>query len=615
MLTLPNGKSFRMWTDRTQYRKVYHVAQQHPAADDDNDGSENRPFLTIRKAAELAGAGEMVLIHEGEYRETVIPHGSGEADDRVLCFKGVDTETVVVTGAEPFEGPYRPSEGWRPRIPTAKEKVFADAGARVFMAKLPRGLFIGVNPFTAVNGPTEPWFGDLAFRPEKPHQRKLANMKRGMIFCDGVRLTQVANYWDLGECAGSFYVEGDGLTVHLRMPLDDDPAGHTIAFTAREQCFCPENPYSGYVKIENITFRMAGNGFPPPQRGAVSTNRGHHYLIENCRFEDANGIGVDIGCQCPARHSNQPRGHHIVRNNVFARCGICGLAGVPGSTDSSHYLDVQHSHIAVIGNRFVDNCWQDFEDLQECAAVKLHHLRDSLIAENTIDTTSYGSGIWTDAACENLAIRENVVVNAKTMWGGIFVEASHENIEVSSNTVVGSKCNGGGGNGIYSHNCDNILNKRNIVLGCEGYGIYHRYGGTDRVYRGRGNTGFGIDFYENIIADCAYAIMQPTDRGHADRNIYGRFSEAGYLKVGLPELHLDLKAWRGYMGWDLNSIEADIDYALGADAATLDLQVRFGEHCLRQAIDLRKPSAAQIESLLARLIQTHGQPERGLEPA
>lgn len=602
MLKLADGSPFDLLEDKTRYRRVYHVAQGHPAASDDNDGNADRPFLTIQKAAELAGAGEMVLIHEGEYHETVRPHGTGEADDRMLCFKGADGETVVVTGAERFEGPYRPSEGWRPRIPTAKEEVFVDAGARVFMAKLPRGLFIGVNPFAAVNGPTEPWFSDLAYHSHEPHWQKVASMKRGMIFCDGARLTQVANYWDLGACAGSFYVEGDGLTVHLRMPLDDDPTGHALVFTAREQCFCPEDKYSGYVKIENITFRMAGNGFPPPQRGAVSTNCGHHYLIENCRFEDANSIGVDIGCQCPARHSSQPRGHHIVRNNVFARCGICGLCGVPGSTDSTHYLDVQQAGIAVLGNRFIDNCWQDFEDLQESAAVKLHHLRDSLIAGNTVHTTHYGSGIWTDAACENLAIRENVVVNVKATWGGIFVEASHDDIEVSSNIVIGTKRNGSGGNGIYSHNCDNILNKRNIVLGCEGYGIYHRYGGTERIYRGRGNTGYGIDFYENIIAGCAYAIMQPTERGHADRNVYGAFAEAGYLKVGLPELHLDLKAWRGFMGWDLKGIEADIDYALDPGCTKLSLDVRVQGNRVCRELDFKQQLSPQIEALLSLLM-------------
>ena len=46
--------------------RIYHVAKQ---GDDKNPGTEQRPFLTIQRAAELAGPGEKIIVHEGEYRE------------------------------------------------------------------------------------------------------------------------------------------------------------------------------------------------------------------------------------------------------------------------------------------------------------------------------------------------------------------------------------------------------------------------------------------------------------------------------------------------------------------------------------------------------------------
>jgi len=418
-----------------------------------------------------------------------------------------------------------------------------------------------------------------------------------MVFCDGMRLAQAANYFELGDKAGAFFVEDDGLTLHLRLPEDDDPANHLIEFTAREQCFCPEEKYSAYVKIENLTFKKAGNGFPPPQRGAVSTNCGNHFIINNCVVEDVNGVGIDIGFQCPARFSNAPRGYQIVSNCTISGCGICGLSGVPGSSDI-HYIDMQHPAIIVVNNKLYDNCWQDFEELMENAAVKLHHLRDSLIAGNYINQTTYGCGIWTDASCENLAIRENAVVNTKNNYGSIFLEASHEDLEVSRNVIIGSKCHGeSGGNGIYSHNCDNIRNVKNIVLECGQYGILHNYGGTNRINRGRGNTGFGVDFFENMISNCKYALMQPTEKGKADKNIYGNFSEGGYLKVGMPELHLDLAAWTKYMGWDKNGLMAEIEYSLASDRTTLDILIKTKGNRVKLVLNLHMPLGAQIDEL------------------
>ena len=43
--------------------KVYHVAKN---GSDRNDGTANNPFLTIGAAADVARAGDRVVVHEGE---------------------------------------------------------------------------------------------------------------------------------------------------------------------------------------------------------------------------------------------------------------------------------------------------------------------------------------------------------------------------------------------------------------------------------------------------------------------------------------------------------------------------------------------------------------------
>ena len=51
---------------------------------DDNEGDEANPFLTISKTAQLAKPGDTILIGEGTYRETVTPARSGTENKPIL---------------------------------------------------------------------------------------------------------------------------------------------------------------------------------------------------------------------------------------------------------------------------------------------------------------------------------------------------------------------------------------------------------------------------------------------------------------------------------------------------------------------------------------------------
>ena len=64
---LPDGALFPFWDDQTNYCKIYHVACEDPAASDENLGSEDQPFLTINRAAEVLQPGEKVVAHQGVY--------------------------------------------------------------------------------------------------------------------------------------------------------------------------------------------------------------------------------------------------------------------------------------------------------------------------------------------------------------------------------------------------------------------------------------------------------------------------------------------------------------------------------------------------------------------
>jgi len=598
---LPNGKEFARWEDKTHYSKILHVSQKNGSLD--GTGSETKPFLTIEQAVPFATAGTKVIIHEGVYRETVRPIFSGKSPEEMVMFCAAEGEYVEITGAEIFHGTYRESEGWKKQESTVQDNLeFTQPDAKVYMTKFDRNAFIGVNPFSMANGPLISWYGfniGKLYHAKHTRSQRTTTMRRGMLFCDGKRMEQVINYFQLGEQDNRFYMEDDGLTVHIRFPGDTAPEDHVIEFTPREQCFCPEEKYFCYLHIKGLTFTKGGNGFPPPQRGIFSTNCGHHWLIEDCKVLHANGAGADIGFQCPNRYSLEPRGGHIVTNCEFSHCGIVGLTGTTGNTDV-HYLHSQQHDILVEGCRFIDNCWQDFEEMWENSALKLHHLNNSVFAGNFVSGTQFGCGIWADAHNTNLLIEGNVVLHTKHQYGAIFVEASKDDVIVGHNIVVDSKKNldpreklDEGGNGFYTQTCEDIQAIRNIFLGCENNGIVHHYvepfcGG------GSGQSARLFTIRENLISDCAHFITLPEEHNTVDGNRYGTSYEVAPLRLLLPVSWHDLKHWQKNFGFDGNSRTENIAYEL-KDDKTLTLTV--GENTYE--IDLTGDVVPQIDGIFA----------------
>ncbi len=153
--------------------------------------------------------------------------------------------------------------------------------------------------------------------------------RRGMVFCDGKPLYQVSLYNQLSDHPGSYWVEANGLTVHFRLEQEDDPSNHEIELTCREQCFAPEIPFLSYIKVKGLTCAHAATGAPVPQRGSLSCFRGHHWVIEDCTIDWANGVGIDIGNEC-WHHSlieDQIIGSTVIRRNKIINAGVCGIAG------------------------------------------------------------------------------------------------------------------------------------------------------------------------------------------------------------------------------------------------------------------------------------------------
>ena len=89
------------------------------AANAGGDGSKTNPFKTIQQAADIAVAGDEVIVAPGIYRENVNPKHAGK-EGAPIVYRSSKPLGAHITGAEPLTG-------WKKRgIPRAWALYLAD---------------------------------------------------------------------------------------------------------------------------------------------------------------------------------------------------------------------------------------------------------------------------------------------------------------------------------------------------------------------------------------------------------------------------------------------------------------------------------------------------------
>ncbi len=607
---LPDNVTFAFWEDKTVYQKTYYVSQQAANASDTNPGTRELPFKTISRAAEVLQPAEKVVIGSGVYEEFVRPVNGGTGPDGMICYEAAPGANVILSGARVWQADFERSEGWGLREFSFRPAEQSEENIVIWHGKLPFDQFIESNPFSMTNLPAQRFSGCgfLFHKMPKESDYKPFIRRRGMLFSDGQPLVQVNHYYELASTPGSFWPEDNGIDIHFRLPDDGNPDGHTLTFTCCEQLFSPKAPYLAYIRVKGLTFEYVGNGFPGSQRGALSTHCGHHWIIEDNTIRWCNSVGMDMGHENPMRSSNHPSGGHIVRNNHVTDCGICGICGVPSKNGMQDLL---------VENNLVENCcWQDAEFLYECAGIKIHVMHNSLIRNNIVNNTKYGTGIWADFANRNTRITANVVMNTKhTIFGAIFVEGSQVVNLVDHNVVwkVGAnplgdlpQRTGTGGHGLYEHDCDNLHLYHNLVIGAEGSGAFLNYGDPIRVVGGRGPMGMKHRVIGNMIADCGFAIVLPNDKNFTDENVFGTLRHVGPFRIRRIQTDyewVNLEAWQEFHEWELNGLQCAIEAEVDEEKLELVITVTNNDKRIAERIDLRDKErlAAFIENLAARL--------------
>jgi len=200
------------------------VSAEALGASDENNGSEAHPWKTISHAARCAEPGDTVWIHGATYRETVLVEKSGAGPDRMLAFRAMPGEKVVVKGSEVLTGWTRcPDEPDRP----------------IWETTWPfKGIFPGMigaddTPLVPMNVPPE----TEELKPPKAYCQYFLGFGRG-------REAMVP---------GSFYYDQPRQKLLVWLRGDEDPNAHTMEAAVRA-CW---DSRGNYILVEGITFRYA----------------------------------------------------------------------------------------------------------------------------------------------------------------------------------------------------------------------------------------------------------------------------------------------------------------------------------------------------------------------
>ncbi len=525
---LPDGGEFTTWEQPLSFSRTYYVDQADPRASDENPGTREQPLWTINRAAQMAGPGERVEVAAGVYRERVSAARGGTGPARMISYEAAPGAEVVLKGSRMLDAAWVSA-----KEPEADE-------ARLWSVRLPRELFDGYNPFARVNLTDEridecmPWATST--------KGKVPNtLRRGLVFQDGRRLVQVPAREDLLEAPGRYFVEADGLALALR-PIDDaDPQTCQWEVATQETIFAPNDFGLGYLRVKGFTVEHCAGGFPRPQLGAISTMRGHHWIIEGNAVRECNAIGIDVGDQFDTAGPELAQGgRHVVRRNTITDCGIGGIEG----------KQIEHT---LIEENTIRRCgWHDVWRIYEVGGIKVHCTRSCLLRRNLVTDTTGAPGIWMDYANVNSRCTGNVVIGADCFNGGIFMEASQEPNVIDTNIVWATR-----GNGIYQHDCDELVIAYNLVGRSTDAAVRMRVCQGRKVL-GRLSTAKRNRIVGNVFVDNAKPPAISDAENTCDYNVYA----AG-------DGSFDLTEWRQAHDWGRHSVVLPIEAELNPPEVTL----------------------------------------------
>ena len=408
------------------------------------NGSKDKPFARINDAAQVAVAGDEVLVAPGIYREYVNPQNAGTEDQRIV-YKSMQPLGAVITGAEPLTG-WKPYEG------------------DVWVTRVNNELFGAYNPYTTYV------CGDWYFAPTVRHT--------GAVFLGDQMLYETVTLeecvagqvdpcsWTPEESIYKWFTEQDGNeTVIYANFQGKDPNREDVEFSVRRNCFMPDRTGVGFITLSGFNVRKAATTWAPPaayQDGMVGPHWSRGWIIEDCEISNSKCCGISLGKYLDpendmyfyTKHVKSPTqmerdavcrgqyhgwlkekvGGHIVRRCNIHHCEQTGIVGRMGGVFSV----IEDCHIHHI-------CNSQQLGGAETAGIKLHAAIDVTIRRNHFHHCIIG--VWCDWQAQGSRISGNLMHDNHRPEGvqpakgamfscDVFIEVSHGPTLIDNNILL-----------------------------------------------------------------------------------------------------------------------------------------------------------------------------------
>jgi len=394
---------------------------------DGADGSAEKPWRTIGRAALVAAAGDVVTIRGGTYREWVKPANAGR-EGAPIVYRAAKGEKVVVTGADPVgNGERGLGNGWEKRPDGLWETLVA------------YDTFGGLNPFTDFI--TGRWF-----------ERKGRDHFRTRLIQDGqpLKLLGIEVFHDMNgvpklEKGSAALIPGRGASGRIVAAFARDPNESVPELVVRPACFYPVLQRRDYITLRGLSFVNAGPDWAYPraeQVGVVGTNWSRGWTVEDCEIAGSSCAGLTLGICANDFDSfwRDPKqrfylwakrmserdwkdvGHHVVRRCRITDCGQAGICGAYGGAFSTiEDCDISYCY------------WKKPYFGQEMGCIKLHAAIDVTIARCRLHHSGT-FGIWLDWMAQGTRITGN------RLWANgafdIYLEVNHGPILIEGNDML-----------------------------------------------------------------------------------------------------------------------------------------------------------------------------------
>lgn len=464
--------------------KNYYVSSLH--GNDTWEGSIDKPFKTISRAAYMAIAGDSVIVSSGTYREWVSPENGGLSKSKRIIYLAKPGEDVYVKGSE---------------IINKWKKV----SNNLWKVTLDNSFFGDFNPYR-INV-----YGDWL---NKGKDRCL-----GDVFIDGSPLLQNLDLAELKSNEMTWYVKVENATTTIWCnPGKKNPNKSLTEISVRPACFFPKSSGVDYITVRGFKFSQASPQWAPPtaeQQGMVGPNWSKGWIIEDCEISYSKCVGISLGKTKASGHNlytlnlkndcfnkngfsreiesilnaeelgwnKENVGSHIIRNNLIHHCGQAGIVGHMGcafSTISGNEIHSINTGVQITG--------------AETAGIKLHASIDVTLENNFIRDSE--KGIWLDWQAQGTHVRNNLFCRNKTR--DLFIEVSHGPTMVYNNIFLSKTALFIDAQGIAFFN--NLVGGKIILRTSNArYTPYHEPHST-HIKGFYNNSGGDLRFYNNIFA-------------------------------------------------------------------------------------------------------------------